>query len=314
MLWEDDDPAAALRGRFGFTGLTAVTGWLTTLLRGSWDLGAGPCSRLVLSGDGAVAWVCSDGGEQLVVKWSRATDRFDRLDATTATLEHLTGAGVPVAAPRRARDGACRVRAAGPAGPLSTAVFPELAGDWLDVSDTAAVRDAGAWLARTHAALADLDDAVADRVPPRSDVPLPERVGTWLTDGDPGHVLDASRRVAGLLATAPGPPGAPQVVHGDFRAANVLTREHRVVGVLDLDDAHRAHPVEDLAQACTYLTTRFRDWRPTPPQVRREFLAGYCAVRPLDAAERHWLELLALWFGVCAVPGPGDAAGWAAAV
>lgn len=310
MLWEDADASAALRERFGFDGLDEVTDWTGNLLHRSWGLRAGPCSRLVISGDNAVAWVRTADTGPLVLKFSRAADRFARLDATTTALDHLARAGIPVAAPLRTPDGTFRVRAAGPAGELSTGVFPELTGDWLDVGDTGAVHDAGAWLARTHAALA----ALTTDVPPRAPGTLRDRVGAWLAGADPGHVPDASRRLARLLSQAPDLPGAPQVVHGDFRAANVLVRDSRVVGVLDLDDAHRAHPVEDLAQASVYLATRFRNWRPTPPEVRRRLLAGYTSVRPLSPVERRWLDLLVLWFGLCAVPGPDDAAGWAAAV
>lgn len=310
MLWEDADATSALRERFGFADLDEVSGWAGDLLRRSWGLRAGPCSRLVLSGDNAVAWVHAADVGPLVLKFSCAADRFARLDATTTALDHLSRAGVPVAAPRRTPDGTFRVRAAGPGGDLSTGVFLELAGDWLDVSDAAAVHDAGAWLARTHAALAGL----TTDVPPRAAGTLRYRVGAWLTAADPGHVPDASRRLARLLSRAPDLPEAPQVVHGDFRAANVLVRDSRVVGILDLDDAHRAHRVEDLAQASVYLATRFRGWRPTPPEVRRSLLAGYTSVRPLSPVERRWLDLLVLWFGLCAVPGPDDAAGWAVAV
>lgn len=310
MLWEDVDAAGALQGRFGFADLDEAGGWIADLLGRTWGLSVRSCSRLVLSGDNAVVWVAPDRGEPLVVKFSCATDRFARLDATTAALDHLARAGIPVAAPLRTRDQEFRVRASGPVGELSTGVFPELAGGWLDVSDAGAVHDAGAWLARTHAALADSPTDV----PPRAAGTLRDRVGAWLTGADPGHVPDASRRLAQLLSRAPELPGAPQVVHGDFRAANLLTRDGRVVGVLDLDDAHRAHPVEDLAQASVYLATRFRAWRPTPPVARTALVAGYASVRPLGTAERAWLELLVLWIGLCAVPGPADPGGWAAAV
>jgi aminoglycoside phosphotransferase (APT) family kinase protein len=103
-------------------------------------------------------------------------------------------------------------------------------------------------------------------------------------------------------------------VHNDFRAANILTRSSRIVAVLDFDEVAWTHPVADLAKAGVYLGTRFRDWRPTPSAARAELRAGYESVRPLDPVERRWFDVLVLWYGICAVPGPTDPAGWADAL
>jgi aminoglycoside phosphotransferase (APT) family kinase protein len=103
-------------------------------------------------------------------------------------------------------------------------------------------------------------------------------------------------------------------VHNDFRAANILTRRSRVVAVLDFDEVAWTHPVADLAKAGVYLGTRFRDWRPTPAAARAELRAGYESVRPLEPVERRWFDVLVLWYGICAVPGPVDPAGWAEAL
>ena len=302
MLWEPTDPQVALRTRFGFDGVDAAADWLSAALAGTWGVTVHACPRLVISDQNVIAWATSDRGD-LVVKWSCDTGRFARLDTSTRLLRDLARQGVPVAAPLATRDGNDRVVLPGPLGELSVAVLPELTGDWLDVDDLAAVRSAGAWLARVHAAFPPpSDDAVA---------PLRERVEVWLRSADPGLVPAASTRLAALLATAPPLSERPQYVHDDFRAANLLTRDSEVVGVLDFDEVRVDHRVSDLAKASVYLATRFTDWGPTSPAVRTALRAGYEAVRPLSPEEARWLEVLVLWQGVMAVRGPGDAAGWA---
>ena len=303
MLWESADPSEALAGRFGFTGFDAAAAWLATALEGTWGLTPGPCTRLVISDRNAIAWV---GG--LVVKWSCAPERFARLDAAARLLRDLAGLGAPVAAPLATTSGRDRAVLAGPAGPLSVVVLPEVEGDWLDVADPVAVHAAGACLARLHRDLATARPAVGPVGPPPA-----EAVRDWLARQDPGHVPAASRRLADLLDAAPVLEDGTQLVHLDFRAANVLTRGSSVVAVLDFDEVAPGHRVVDLAKASVHLGTRFTGWRPTPAPAQRTFRRGYESVRPLAPAEARWFEALLLWLGLQAVPGPDDPGGWAAA-
>lgn len=105
-----------------------------------------------------------------------------------------------------------------------------------------------------------------------------------------------------------------QLVHNDFRAANILTRDSEIIGVLDFDDVLVDHRVSDLAKASTYLGTRFTSWAPTPITAQQELRAGYESVQPLSSAESEWLDILTLWQGIAAIPGQDDTAGWAAAL
>jgi len=324
MLWEPTDPAAALGDRFGFADLDELGRWTAGALTSAWGLPAGGApavSRAVVSDRNAVVWVAA-GERAVVVKVSCAPERFDRLAASTQLVALLAGHGVPVAAPLASVDGRVRVVVPGPAGPLSVCVLPEVAGDWLDVTDLDAVRASGACLARVHAALAQAPDAL---MAPLAQAPpglagataagdLRAQVGGWLAGHDPGHVPGASRRLAELLEGVPDLDDAPQLAHGDFRAANVLVRGSEVVAVLDLDEVALRHRVADLAQACTYLATRFTGWGPTPPAAREALVEGYESVRRLSTAERAWLDVLLLWNALVAVPGPDDPAGWARAV
>lgn len=310
MLWEPVEPDVALRKRFGFDSLGTVAEWVSTVLQETWGITVRGCSRMVISDHNAIVWVESNRGD-LVVKWSRARERFTSLDASTRLLRTLAGRGIPVASPIATADGLDRVTLEGPSGALSVTVLPELTGDWLDVKDHAAVRSAGACLAEVHGALG----ASHHDVSPRSArAGLKERIGAWLADGDRGLAPEASRRLKDLLSGTPELDDEPQWVHNDFRAANILTRDSKVVGVLDFDDVMVEHRVNDLAKACVYLGTRFTEWRPTPTVVRRTLRAGYESVRPLGAAEARWFEILVLWQGLQAIPGENDPAGWASAL
>ncbi|WP_432945878.1 phosphotransferase enzyme family protein [Kribbella sp. CA-253562] len=269
MLWEKTEPEQALRERFGLTGFEAAGEWVGEVLGAVWGIEAAGCGRLVISDQNAIVWMDSDRGP-LVVKWSRAQGQFDRLEASTGLLRVLDERGVPVAAPIPAPDGRVRVVVDGPACELSLAVLPEVTGDWLDVEDEDAVRAAGACLAELHNALTGYDD---DRLIHNDTRPRPT--------GVPG---------------VPPLDDAKQPVHNDFRAANILTRGPKIVAVLDFDELAWGHRVEDLAQAAIYLGTRFTNWQPTSPAVRRTFREGYETVRPLRPAEDRAFEPLLRWY------------------
>lgn len=312
MLWEPVDPSTALTDRFGFASSEDAERWISETLAARWSVEVTQCRRLVVSDQNVIAWVASDHGP-LVVKWSRDAPRFERLAATTALFHRLDDHGVPVAVPLPSTDGDDRAVVPAPGGPLSVAVLPELAGDWLDVGDEQAVHAAGAVLARVHAALGD------GTVPPvlaaESSTPVRTRVEEWLAGPAAGERWAADTgRLAAALAAVPDLDEVPQLVHGDFRAANVLTVGSTVVGVLDLDEADVRPRVLDLAVAGVLLGTRFHDWAPTSRPVRRLFRAGYESVRPLGAVESGWLDLLDLWVGLCMIPDGDDPAGWGAAV
>ena len=128
MLWEQSvDPEAALRERFGFAGLDAVEAWVSLALARTWEITVDSCSRVVISDHNAIVWVHGDQGT-LVVKWSRARERFSNLEASARLLRTVAEHGIPVAAPIATVDGLDRVSLDGPVGPLSVTVLPELPG------------------------------------------------------------------------------------------------------------------------------------------------------------------------------------------
>lgn len=311
MLWEQADPETALLHRFGFGGFDHVVDWITTSVSQAWNLTVHDCSRLVISDHNAIAWAASDRGD-LVIKWSHMEAHFAGLAASTQLLRRLGNRGVPVAMPIPSAVGEDRAVVDGPVGSLSVAVLPELDGTWLDVSEPTTVRAAGSCLARVHLALDGYSDQRLWR--PALFEPPDRRLRRWLSDHDPKLAPAATARLSALVNALPPLSGSAQPVHNDFRSANILARDGRIVGILDFDDVAWDHPVCDLAKASVYLGTLFRNWQPTPASVRRELWTGFEAVRPLAATERRWLEVLTLWHAIAAVPYSHDPAVWAEAL
>ena len=109
-------------------------------------------------------------------------------------------------------------------------------GELLDVAQPDQVRAAGAVLARLHLALAGYPRS--DQLVPPYTRPgaLAARITSWLgSAGD--HVPEAGRRtLRRLVADAPADPLPTQLVHGDFRSANVLCHGSTVAAVIDFEE------------------------------------------------------------------------------
>ncbi len=110
-------------------------------------------------------------------------------------------------------------------------------------------------------------------------MPLTARVTGWL-DAGTGHLPATARdALRGLLAGAPPDLLPTQLVHHDFRSANVLCAGAEVAAVIDCEETRHDHRVVELARSAVLLGTRFRNWGPVSADVRAEFLAGYQSVR-----------------------------------
>lgn len=135
-------------------------------------------------------------------------------------------------------------------GNVSLGVFPVIDGDLLDVRDPAQVAEAGRMLATLHDAMAA----------------YPHRIG--------------------------GGPSArdEQLVHNDFRSANILHDGTGITAVLDFEEVIYRSRVSDLAKATTMLGTRYHNWRATSPLVREAFVGAYCDQAPLTNAEQNQLQ------------------------
>jgi len=258
MLWESVHPLQRLRERFGFDTAAAAVAWVADTLYRHWGLEVDNCERLVMSDWNVMAWVTA-GHRRLIAKWSAFPLKFRQLGDAARVSEWLDAAGIPVAAPIPATDGENLVELPSPSkGRVMTAlplpasrfllgVMPVLEGELLDVSKSDQVADAGRMLAHVHDALAA----------------YPNRFGR-------------GRHAAGS-----------QLVHNDYRSANVLHGGIKITGVLDLEEVKYDTRVADLAKAAVYLGTRYRDWGPTTEEVRSEFVAAYRQESSLAKSEER---------------------------
>lgn len=123
--------------------------------------------------------------------------------------------------------------------------------------------------------------------------------GTLLDAGDPAQAAEAGRMLATLhdaMAAYPrhigGGPSARhhQLVHNDFRSANLLHDGTGITAVLDFEEATYRSRVADLAQATVLLGTRYHNWGPTSRSVREAFVGAYCDQAPLTNAEQNRLR------------------------
>jgi homoserine kinase type II len=133
---------------------------------------------------------------------------------------------------------------------ISLGVFPVIDGDLLDVDDPAQVTEAGRMLAMLHAALAAYPHRIDGGSPTRDD----------------------------------------QLVHNDFRSANILHDGTNITAVLDFEEVTYRTRVADLAKATVLLGTRYRNWGPTSQLVRDAFVAAYRERSPLTGAEQNELQ------------------------
>ncbi|WP_241994900.1 phosphotransferase [Kribbella sp. VKM Ac-2568] len=303
MLWESVDARRALQERFGFPTFDAAAEWLTAVLDETWAIGVETCDRIVISDQNAIAWVHTDHGH-LVVKWSRATAQFAKFATTAELLHELHQQGIPVAAPLTALTGKHREVVDAPARPLSMTVQPHIDGTLLDIANDQAVYEAGVTLADLHTALAE------HKTGPQDDPQPKQRLLNWLDSAGPGSAPEASAHLATQVAALPPLDVQPQLIHSDYRASNIVMSGTEVLAVLDFDELAWNYCVQDLAQTLVVLGTHFTNWQPTPPAVRRTFLAGYESIRPLTDAEHQWLAALTLHRAIQAIPPGEDPAGW----
>lgn len=260
MLWESTDPAAALADRFGFLRASDAAEWIAEVLEQHWALDVTRCDRLVISDHNVIAWIDA-GGRRLIVKWSARPTRFSHLEDAARLVAWLDAEGLPVAAPVPATAGSLLVEVSNrskerlrsrlplPGSRFLVGVLPVVAGALLSVEDPSQVEDAGRMLATLHETLAS----------------------------HPGRPGSRGRR------------DRAQLVHNDFRSANLLHDGTRICAVLDFEEIKHETRAADIAKSAVLLATQYRDWGPTSEEVRRTYIDAYDdqAREPLTTAERR---------------------------
>lgn len=263
MLWESADPGQELTRRFGFRTGASAAQWVADVAGRHWQLDVARCDRLVISARNVMAWVVA-GDRPLIVKWSSLPHRFTQLEDAARVVAWLDTRAIPVAAPVEASDGRLlvdvhngargqlRSRLPLPGSRFLVGVLPVVEGDLLDVADAGHVDDAGRMLATLHDALAA----------------YPGRAG-------------GRRRGADA-----------QLLHNDFRSANILHDGTRISAVLDFEEVTCDTRVADIAQSAVLLATRYRDWGPTTGDVRAAYVHAYerHASHRLSPSERQELD------------------------
>ncbi len=301
MLWESADADTALTRRFGFAGADEATRWLSETLSTRYKIELGSLDRLVISDANLMAWTVTSEGP-LIVKSCRYPGVHPRLRAIAELVAWLARDGFPVSAPVPTPDGELQLEC----GALSVGVQRIITGDMLDTTQLDQATRAGDVLADLHEALARYPGA-ADDIDRTPTVPLETDVAQWLEKNSPEeprvqHALATlQRHTAGLDSAGLD----TQLIHLDYRAANILWADNDIAAVLDFEQIVRGYRVSDLANSATLLATHFHNWGPLTAEALDAFLTAYEKRRPLTEKERAWVILLTLRNAIgFAGPGP----------
>lgn len=311
MLWESTDPEVALSIRFQFATPEAATHWLINTVAYTYGIAVTSVDRLVISSANLLAWLTSAAGP-LLAKCCGFAPAHQRLLNTGELVVWLAQARLPVSAPLVATTGSVQVRC----DHLSLGVQRVISGDLLDPTQLDQAHAAGVTLAQLHQALAayprTTDFATHTQVPT-----VTALIDRWATQKlatitEP-LLVAGSRTLLQHIQEGDSGPLPIQLVHGDYRAANILWHEDQIKAVLDFEEVRWGQRVNDLAWAAVHLGTRFHHWGPVTPAVHRAFLSSYITQNPLAVQEQAWLLPLLTWHSLVlacsAEGGPTYAAG-----
>lgn len=293
MLWESVEPLAALTKRFQFSSPADAVHWLMRTVSHTYGIAVVSVDRLVMSSSNLLAWLSTAEGP-LLAKCCATAPAHQRLHNAAELVVWLAHLALPVSAPLVAKTGAVQVRC----DHLSVGVQRVIPGALLDPTQLDQAHAAGVTLAHLHQALAayprTTDFATNTQVPPVTDL-----IDRWATQKmskitEP-HLVAGTYILQQRIKVIETDPLPTQLVHGDYRAANILWHEEQIQAVLDFEEVRWGQRVNDLAWAAVHLGTRFHHWGPVAPAVHRVFLNSYITQNPLAVQEQAWLPTLLTW-------------------
>lgn len=201
-------------------------------------------------------------------------------------MEHLAGKGVPCPVPRHDRNGQTIGELAGRAAALVTF----LEGFWIRRPKAEHCTQVGAALARLHLAGADFALHRANALGPAGWMPLFERFRERAGEIAPGLDETIAQEIAALAPAWP--DGLPSgIIHADLFPDNVFFVGNDLSGLIDFYFACDDLYAYDLAICINAWC--FEPDHSYNVTKGRALLKGYEQVRPLLAAERAALPLLA---------------------
>lgn len=296
MLWESVDPAVALPKRFQFATAEAAAHWLLATVTRTYGIAVSAVERLTMSSYNLLAWLTTADGP-LLAKCCAFVPAHQRLLNAGELVVWLGEMQLPVSAPLVATTGAVQVLC----DHLSVGVQRIIPGDLLDPTHLEQAHAAGVTLARLHQALAAYPHAAefTERMPVPTLLALIEE---WIkqkavTLATPDRMASMAHLLEQAKRLAPASLGT-QLVHGDYRAANLLWQAGQLAAVLDFEEVRWGYRINDLAWATVHLGTRYHNWGLVAPEVHQAFLSSYAAVQPLTATEQAWLPLLITWHSI----------------
>ncbi|MFZ4662828.1 MAG: phosphotransferase [Caldilineaceae bacterium] len=293
MLWESTDPHVTLTQRFHFATADAAQQWLVAAVADTYGITVTSVDRLVMSSYNLIAWLTTSAGP-LLAKCCAFAEAHQHLLKCGELVHWLDQTGLPVSPPLVATTGAVQNRC----DHLSVSVQRVISGELLEPTHAEQAHAAGVALARLHQALASYPQAAlfAPSVSvPSLSIAVAERVTQEMAALTDAALVEGSKRLLKQIQRLETTLLSPQLVHGDYRAANVLWQADRIAAVLDFEEVRWGYQVNDLAWATVHLGTRYHDWGPVVRTVHQTFLRGYTTVTPLTAAEAAWLPLLLAW-------------------
>lgn len=252
-----------------------------------YDVGALTSAKGIAEGVSNSNWLIeTTAGRYILTLYERRIDTAE-LPFFLGLLDHLAAKGCAVPRTIHDRDGALSRTVAG----KEAALIEFLPGVSPSLPTPAQARTVGAALARVHEAARDFTLGRTDRLTPADNLAVLGGCGASALAGiDPA--LPAMLARSGEIV-AQWPHDLPRsVIHSDLFPDNVLMLGNKVSGMIDFYFACDGMMAYDLA--VTHAAWSFdRRGERFDPAIGSALVEGYESVRPLSAAERAALPLLA---------------------